>query len=212
MTTNYPLSWPHGWKRTQPHLRQRAKFGKTETKYSSVNPGYNWKEKKDLSIAQALQRLFLELDRIDAQNVIISTNVETRLDGSPRSDRRAPEDPGVAVYFQIEGKPRVLAVDKWDRVADNIAALAAHIDAIRRQERYGVGTLDQAFAGYMALAGPASAKPWYVVLRVAEGDHIDVCEAAYRKLASTAHPDKGGSHDQMAALNSAIQTARELKS
>jgi hypothetical protein len=34
-------------------------------------------------------------------------------------------------------------------VADNIAAIAAHIDAIRRQDRYGVGTLDQAFAGYV---------------------------------------------------------------
>jgi hypothetical protein len=58
------------------------------------------------------------------------------------------------VYFKLHGKDRVLACDKWDRVADNIAAIAAHIDAIRRQDRYGVGTIDQAFAGYSALPPP----------------------------------------------------------
>ena len=62
-----------------------------------------------------------------------------------------PDDPGVAVYFQLHDKERVLACDKWDTVADNIAAIAAHIDGIRRQDRYGVGTIDQAFAGYSAL-------------------------------------------------------------
>ena len=34
---------------------------------------------------------------------------------------------------------------------DNIAALAAHIRAIRSVENYGVGTLEQAFRGYQSL-------------------------------------------------------------
>lgn len=212
MTTNYPLSWPQGWKRTAAEDRVRAKFGKSETKYSSANPGYSWKEKKDLSIAQALQRLFIQLDRLDAAEVIVSTNVETRLDGTPRSDRRAPSDPGVAVYFKIAGKPRVLAVDKWDRVADNIAALAAHIDAIRCQERYGVGTLEQAFAGYMALAAPASSQAWWKVLNFNEKPTLERAEAAYKQLAMKAHPDNGGSHEEMSKINAAIAEARKENS
>ena len=81
-----------------------------------------------------------------------------------------PDDPGVAVYFQLHDKERVLACDKWDTVADNIAAIAAHIDGIRRQDRYGVGTIDQAFAGYSALPPPGGTsrptRPWHEVLGV----------------------------------------------
>mgnify|MGYP000712282402 CR=1 FL=1 len=140
--TRYPLTWPAGWKRTPTAQRARARFrsGRTE-----------------LSIYEATQRLQGELERLERGigGVVLSTNVETRLDGMPRSDRRAPADPGAAVYFRLKGQPRCLACDKWDRVADNIAAIAAHIEAIRAVDRYGVGTLDQAFAGYAALPAPA---------------------------------------------------------
>jgi hypothetical protein len=155
MTAAYPLQWPVGWKRIPAHHRQGAKFAKVNTDH---HPQIGtWKSIQELTVADALRRLFRELDLLSASNCVVSTNVETRADGLPRSDRRAPDDPGVAVYFQLHGKDRVLACDKWDRVADNIAAIAAHIDAIRRQDRYGVGTIDQAFAGYSALPAPGSA-------------------------------------------------------
>jgi hypothetical protein len=128
MTAAYPLQWPVGWKRIPAHHRQRAKFAKVNTDH---HPQIGtWKSVQELTVADALRRLFRELDLLSASNCVVSTNVETRADGLPRSDRRAPDDPGVAVYFQLHGKDRVLACDKWDRVADNIAAIAA-VDAIR---------------------------------------------------------------------------------
>src|SRR3954469_1207873 len=174
----------------------------------------DWRMESDKGIehCRCPCRLFREIDILSASSGVVSTNVETRADGMPRSDRRVPDDPGVAVYFKLHGKDRVLACDKWDRVADNIAAIAAHIDAIRRQDRYGVGTLDQAFAGYSALPPPGSSssiRPWHEVLGLRAHASLAEAETEYRRRAKVAHPDNGGSAERMAELNAAIAEARQ---
>ena len=88
---------------------------------------------------------------------MISTNLKLRLDGLPRSDQATPADPGVAVYFELDGKTIVLACDKWNRVADNIYAIAKHVDALRGQDRWGVGTVE---AGLPRLHG-AALRRWH---------------------------------------------------
>lgn len=218
MTTAYPLAWPEGWPRTPAAKRGRAKFFSAQTRYGENR---SWTERSDLTIAAARRRLTDELDRLGARYVTLSTNVEVTRDGTPRSDRRAPEDPGVAVYFQLGEKPMVLACDKWDRVADNIAAIAGHIDAMRKQDRYGVGSTERAFAGYEALPPPRSSqveKPWREVLEVSSAlcaalpaaDVLAIAEARYRARVKLVHPDNnGGSHDAMVELNRAIASARE---
>ncbi|WP_197535667.1 J domain-containing protein [Sphingobium sp. SYK-6] len=132
--------------------------------------------------------------------VTLSTNLETRLDGNPRSGQPEPQDPGAAVYFRLQGKDTVLACDKWDRVADNIAAIAKHIEALRGMDRWGVGTAAQAFAGYQALPAP---EQWWQVLGVPVSATREQINAAYRSLAMKAHPDQGGSDAAMARLNAA---------
>ncbi|MEI6418270.1 MAG: J domain-containing protein [Sphingomonadales bacterium] len=157
------------------------------------------------SIAVARQRLQEEIDRIGGRHVTLSTNVELRLDGQPRSDRAQPADPGAALYFQRTGKPVVLACDRWDRVADNIIAIAKHIEAIRGMERWGVGTTDQLFAGFEALPAP---EQWWQVLGVAPTASVDQIDAAWRDKARAAHPDQGGTDAAMARLNWAHDEGR----
>lgn len=211
--TRYPLAWPLGWKRSLRGDRRRADFGKTSS-FVTADGHKGRSSKKPLSVADAIARLSGELTRLGATNEILSTNVETRLDGLPRSNQAEPYDPGAAVYFRLKKLEQVLACDKWDRVADNIAALAQHIDALRRIDRYGVGTREQAFAGYAAL--PASTDEWWTVLglggdvrRVPRAQALDAVEDAYRLLAKTHHPDAGGSHDAMARLNAARAAAKK---
>ncbi len=159
-------------------------------------------------MSAAIQRLSGELSRLGAAHEILSTNVVTRLDGLPRSGQPEPTDPGAAVYFTLKGKPRCLACDTWDRAADNVAAIAQHIDALRRIDRYGVGTMEQAFAGYAAL--PSAAGSWFVVLEFDKPPTSwEVVEARYMELAKKHHPDAGGSVDTMAKINAARDTARE---
>jgi hypothetical protein len=204
--TRYPLSWPAGWTRTPPHQRKRAAFTASSV---VTQPGANGpvtaRRTRPLTVADALKRLSAELDRLGATQTLLSTNVEVRLDGLPRSGQAEPRDPGAAAYFKLRGKPRCLACDRWTRVADNIAAIAQHIDALRRIERYGVGTMEQAFAGYAAL--PPTAIDWSLVLGVPETATRDQILDAHRRLAAVHHPDKGGRSDDMARINQARDVA-----
>lgn len=210
--TRYPLSWPFGWKRTPAGQRKPTRF--TKTSYGTYAGGGSYRRARDLTIAEARKRLDLELERLHARDVILSTNVELTTYGEPRSGRRPPEDPGAAVYFRLSGKDRVLACDSWTTVAGNIAAIAAHIDCIRGIDRYGVGTLEQAFAGYDALPPPGANNrpPWRKVLDLADPVSPDAVQAAYRSKARQFHPDlPGGSHEAMAMLNEARDAAlREI--
>lgn len=215
----YPLTWPQGWPRTNARDRQRAAFTKsrmetvTDRKWDGqkhVDVPRQRRRTLDLNSSDAAERLEYQLDALGASDAILSTNQQLRLDGRPRADMGEPADPGAAVYFTLNRQPRCLACDKWDRVADNIAALAAHIDALRRIDRYGVGSLDQAFAGYAAL--PAKGQTWRTTLGFAPHETVsrEMVERAFRERARTAHPDvHGGSHDAMASLTAAKAEAME---
>lgn len=202
----YPLHWPTGWKRTQD--RQRAKFGKVTTDAS----GYKYNA--NLGVADGIARVAGEMRRLGVRDGdwLISSNVPVRLDGLPYANTAQPADPGVAVYFRVGAKrdPRVLACDRWTRVADNLAAIAGHVEAIRMQDRYGVGTLEQAFAGYAAIPAKTGGADWRTEMGFkpdARGD-LDLVERQYRDLARVRHPDNGGSHEAMARLNEARDAAR----
>jgi len=150
---------------------------------------------------------------VSSWNVIVSSNLVLGQRGMPLANQAEPRDPGVAAYFKLKDKDRVLACDRWNRTADNLAAIAAHIDAIRRVDRYGVGTLDQAFAGYSALPPPGADNrpPWRKVLGLEATDGVctgEQIQNAYRNLARRFHPDvEGGSHAAMAQLNEARDAA-----
>lgn len=194
--TSWPLAWPARQKRTEPWQRVRAPF----------HSGQGF-EKKRLSLQDARVRLEREITLLGATLPVLSTNVELRLDGIPYSNRRAVEDHGAAVYFQLRGKPIVLACDRYDRVEDNIAALAAHIDAMRKIERHGVGTVEQMFAGFTALPPAMSLTDWRAELD--EPTTLEEAEATYRAKAFGSHPDQPtGSHAAMSRLNAAIDEAR----
>lgn len=185
----FPLEWPMGWTRKQYNQRKIGRF-KSEGRW--------------ISVEVATRRLERELDKLGARNTTLSTNISLRLDGRPRSDEK-PADPGAAIYFSYKGRATVLACDTYHDVGDNIAALAAHLEAIRAIERYGVGTIEQALAGYKALPADTAAD-WRRAMFEAPfppAYTVDLVNERYRELARRYHPDHGGSEDRMAWLNRA---------
>jgi len=52
---------------------------------------------------------------------------------------------------------------------------------------------------------------WPEVLGVSTCDSLEHIEEEYRKLAKEKHPDAGGTEEQMAQLNWAIEAARGFK-
>jgi hypothetical protein len=201
--TAYPLSWPMGWRRHQSHERQSARFSKGRTQLS-VDGHSTWQKYDKVTIGESVRRVVTELGRMGVPDwdVVISSNLEVRLDGLPRSNQRAPDDPGIAVYWGKGKAKRCMAIDRYDRIADNLAAVAATLYAMRAIERHGgAEILDRAFTGFIAL--PAPEQPWQV-LGVGANATADEIEAAYRKLAAKHHPDRPtGSAAEMARINAA---------
>jgi hypothetical protein len=202
----YPLAWPVGWKRTQAGVRKVAQFQKTELKQTVTG---SYRTGKWLTVKDGRHRVLAELGRMGVRrdDVVVSTNMELRLDGMPRSDRREPSDPGAAIYWrQKPGAPmRCMAIDRYTTVADNLAALAATLEAMRAIERHGgAEILNRTFEGFKQLAAENEGPSWWGVLQVRAGATVEEIEAAYRTLAKIAHPDRAtGSTAAMMALNAA---------
>jgi hypothetical protein len=191
----YPLSWPSDWKRAT--SRKHGRF--------------LGRDKQWISISAAVQRVLYELGRlfISSDDIIISTNVPLRLDGLPRSDQPKPKDPGAAVYWQTKKHGmRCIAIDQYTEVADNIAAIAATLEAMRAIERHGSATiLERAFLGFAALPEKAS-QPWREVLGITGTPTLDLIESRYRALAHVHHPDKGGDENKFREITQAREAAR----
>jgi hypothetical protein len=189
----YPLSWPDGWKRARvPRLESRYKVG----------------------FVQARHEVLRALDLMRAREIVVSTNVPLRRDGLPLASFSEPNDPGVAVYW-TQGQPRVIACDYWRTVRENLRAIGIALEAIRSIDRSGATQiLARAFVGFTALPSSTSPPPrtWREVLGLSGRPNRELVDAAYRRHAARAHPDAGGSHEQMVEVNRAREEAlRELR-
>lgn len=186
----YPLHWPEDQARTAPHLRS----------YGS---------RYKVSQEQSQRELWRELELMGARNVVVSTNIQLRRDGLPYSGRRAPDDPGVAIYWTTkDGVDVCIACDGFQRLRDNMRACGLSIAALRSIERAGATqVLERAYRGFTRL--PPSKRPWREVLGAKPGDNFPAVKQRYRELARRHHPDHGGNSTTMAVINDAWADAQK---
>lgn len=190
---SYPLSWPASKPRTSRHKIEQSRFepGNRPTEVANVHK---------------------ELRRLGARNIIVSTNLRLRGDGLPYARDRAPDDQGVAVYFDYAGGQKCFACDRWWTIEENLRAIFKSIEAIRGLERWGSKSfVDAAFTGFSALPAPGqqAKRSWRQVLGIDPRAQVDrsVVMAFYRTAARKAHPDMGGSTNAMAEVNAARDEA-----
>jgi hypothetical protein len=182
----YPLAWPPGFPRSA-----KREAGAFKTTLSGA-----------LENVQRSLRRFASDSGKKLDGLIISSNYSL---GAER-----PADPGVSVWFTWDGLQVCIPVDRYTTVASNLQAIHHVIEARRVELRHGTLALVRAaFTGFAALPPPASTKPWRDVLAVPADATLESVEQVYRIKARSAHPDNGGSHDDMAALNAAIRAARQ---
>ena len=164
MTDAYPLQWPHGQPRTK--IRTDSVF--------RVTPAVSYAE------------MIKELESFGAKNVVVSTNIPLRKDGTPYRDGLTEKmyDPGVAVYF-LRGKTQVaIAVDQYLLPWENCRALGKAIEAFRAIERSGAKqVLDQAFTGFAALPPPTQGRHWSEIIGVPRTASVADIQAAYKAKA-----------------------------
>lgn len=189
----HPLAWPVGQPRTLAQARRRARFG-TQSRYGAT------------TIASQISALGEELGRMRVADWLVSSNLRMRQDGLPYSQQSAPDDPGIAVYFRLKGRAHVLACDRWDRAEHNLRAIVLHIQALRGQERWGVGTMEQAFAGYAALPPAQPRHHWSTVLHLPhkiDAETAQRAKEAHRRLSKLHHPDRGGNPETFKEVQAA---------
>lgn len=191
----YPLAWPAHRPRRRPQDRVKGDF---------VASG------RAITLAAAADKLEDQIERLGGKYPILSTNIELRMDGRPRADRSPPVDPGACVYFELKGRPMAMACDAYTTVQMNVAAIANHIDAVRRQARYGVASAEESLQAFAALPSPStialSGRYAWDILGLAQGSSEQAVRAAYRALAKLNHDTKAGDA-ALAELNAARDAA-----
>jgi DnaJ-domain-containing protein 1 len=185
MINAYPLQWPPSFPRSK--TRERGAF-KTTLAGALKN------------VDDSLRR-FATDSRKKLDGLVISSNVSL--------GAQKPADAGVAVWFTWDGMQICIAVDRYQTVEANLQAIHHILEARRVELRHGTLALVRAtFAGFLALPAPTG-REWWDVLQCRRDASLDVIRAQYRRLASEAHPDKGGSADRMAEINDAWTRAQE---
>ena len=187
----YPLCWPAGWKRTDMYGRGCSRFRVSE--------------------AEARDHMVDEITRLGGDALIISTNVQLRRDGLPYANQGRIEDPGVAVYFKMDGKDMTMASDQYVSIGSNYRAIGKTIECLRGIQRYGASDLlERAFMGFTQLTY-APEPEWWKVLGLPSAElRLEVVRARYHSLANEHHPDRGGDPETMKRINEAWAKAKEF--
>lgn len=120
-----------------------------------------------------------------------------------------------------------LTVRREDTAPENLHLIAVALEMVRLAEVRGVSDLIVQLyrqmhpqpqqptytytSGSTRAAPPHQVPAHYALLYLDPSAPLDVCEAVYRRLATRAHPDAGGSPDTMVRLNAAIELIRKEK-
>ena len=187
--TEFPLAWPY---RTPRHKGRRLD-GTFRTPLGAAIK----------NVEASLERFGSDTKR-RVTGIVFSSNVGGLL-------RKAPDDPGVAVYFRWGDEPRVIAVDRYRLVEHNVQAIHHLIENRRSDHRHGgLSIVEASFEGFKALPAPTGWRPWTEVLDLPATATAQEVEARVRTLAKTHHPDQPGGDDaKMAAINTARDEALE---
>jgi DnaJ-domain-containing protein 1 len=106
-----------------------------------------------------------------------------------------------------DGREVVLTSESQPSPRENLKLIQLCVDDMRMIERRGMDSLMR--SAYLQLEAPEVERDPYEVLSVRPGSPREVVEASYRALAKMAHPDAGGSAEEMAALNAALEQIKQ---
>jgi hypothetical protein len=163
----------------------------------------NYQLTTKISWTQTLQELEAEFTRWGVRDWDVNYPRGARLS----SGHQTEADRTVNLSYTRNGQTVKLAMATQQRAVDNLRVLYLAIEAIRLNEKRGIGEV--VAAAYAQLAAPRDPNSPYTVLDVAEGATLATAEAAYRAKARQVHPDSGGSSEQMKRLNWAITEVRK---
>ncbi|SNZ18222.1 hypothetical protein SAMN06269185_3299 [Natronoarchaeum philippinense] len=167
-----------------------ADFARTPTGERERNRKY------DVTLAQALDDLEAELDRLGVDDWRLSTAAQQRQRDQRPYSRANPDDPGVVVRWSMDGNQYAVACDRYTKLRDNVRTVGLYIHEKRKMEQRPVETGESEFAN--ARLPPAddedvieATEPPHEILGVAPDAPDEVVRAVARRLSADLHPDTG---------------------
>lgn len=189
--TDMDAEWPAGEERTPADEREPYPHGFEVTRN------------------EAFKSVLEQLRKMDARNVQVKSDVhhQQRNSNLPYSDAKY-SDPGVVVYYELEGQKYAMPMDRWDTPRDNARAIALTLKAKRALTRYGVETIESEFQTQALPSGEeddviAAEPPAHQVLGVDPDADADEVQEAFREQVQEAHPDRGGSDEEFRRVKEA---------
>ena len=167
-----------------------------------------------------------EVDHLTADNVdtliviqLAATEREIRKDGTGLLAHAHVEHPGVIVSFEANRGPLRFSCDRFDAYGPaagwraNVRAIALGLEALRKIDRYGIGSGGEQYTGFGALPpgqplamGPAMTldeAERLLGLDLIDRYDVDTIRLHYRGLSKHHHPDAGGDPDTFRRLTEA---------
>lgn len=155
------------------------------------------------------QLLDRELDMLGAPRAVVQLEVPEGgiyVAGDGLKANVRPEHPGVVLSFESVHGPLQYGTDRFEGWHDNLRAIALGLEALRRVDRYGLGSHGEQYAGWKAIdAAPGSVDDAAAFIAGlldgwTAGDlldwpgkpHRESVANAYRLAAKLVHPDAGG--------------------
>jgi hypothetical protein len=113
----------------------------------------------------------------------------------------------VTLKYVKNGRTVTLPMSRQATAKDNLRVLYLAVEAMRMNDKREIGDVIQ--DAYLQLAAPESFIDPYELLGIRPDTDIEIAEAAYKAKVRKAHPDAGGSEEQMKKLNDAIEKIRK---
>lgn len=165
----YPVQWPEGQPRTK--NRQSSRFKATLA--------------KAISNVEDSVRLFVQDSRGKFTGCVVTSNASLM--------SKRPDDPGVSVWFEWDGQMRCIAVDRYDKVEDNLQAIHHVLEARRTELRHaGIHVVRTSFRGFTALPAPSqgTSGQWWDILGLSPNASAEQIKTAYKAKSRNAFEEE----------------------
>lgn len=180
----------------------------------------------DAGWTDTVELLKREANQLGAREIVLQLDITERMcrnDGWIRADAK-PGHPGVIVSLDAKVGPLRFSTDRFkgggyyrDLSAwqANVRAIALGLEALRKVDRYGIGTGAEQYQGWRAIGAgtpmPAAAMTLEEAARLIYPDDPEWLDVAtpddirheYRHQSKTHHPDHGGDPDTFRRLTEA---------
>ena len=184
------IDWPPDWERTPARERTRKSSFKS-------------------SLGDTTEALATELSRMRVDDWRVSTGsggAHTKQNGLPKASAN-PDDPGFVLRWTKSGEQYAVACDAYSRLRDNARAVYLWLHETRMRAQRPIRTGDTEFAAARLPAGdeePTVATPPPEEVLGVRGDAPEsAIKGAARERLKEAHPDNGGSVEEVRRVKAA---------